>query len=320
MSPSTYRARLRFRLHRKLNINAQEHRLMIKGHEVALAPALHDVKISESEWLVFNTRGFATSEEATNFGHRLRAALELSSVSARVGVDAGIDRATSGLGHQFRQSLKEQTGRYIRDNIHGLDVFLDEPNVGFFAMQATGSVLVNPEPFLVDLEGLFDVAANTSTRSNDIVLLLNAALMQPHPVAQIVFAFSAVEMLGQEYNWTDGQKRLLSQLAEMADASSVGAPDERAEVADAIRRSHRFSLRQGVMRLLADLGLSHLKPLWDRTYAERSTLIHGLAPRPGADYSEFANRALNLCGHILLKAVAVDVPAVDRHAERLYQV
>ena len=89
-------------------------------------------------------------------------------------------------------------------------------------------------------------------------------------------------------------------------------------MADAIDHLQRLSLRQGVLRLLADLGIGHLRPLWDKTYAERSTLIHGLAPKPGADYSEFANRVVNLCGYILMKAIAIDVPLADQHAEKIY--
>ena len=61
---------------------------------------------------------------------------------------------------------------------------------------------------------------NASPLAKDVILLLNVALMQPHPVAQIVFAFSAVEMLGQQQtDWTDDQKRLLEKLAEDAKTS-----------------------------------------------------------------------------------------------------
>jgi hypothetical protein len=314
----TYRARLRFRVQKKLDIKAHEHKFMVHDREVVLAPALPDVDICDSEWLVLNTRGFAAEEQARDFGHKLRAALEVSSVSTRVGVDAGRDIATSRLGHEYRKKIEQDTGLYVRDNVHGVDVFIDNPNVRIANFSATGIVRTNADPFLVDLDGLLEIALTTSPRTKDVILLLNAALIQPHPVAQIVFAFSAVEMLGQEQAWTDDQECLLSNLTDIVNASTIATPDERREVADAIRRSHRLSLRQGVLRLLDSLGLADLKPVWDSIYGERSTLVHGLAPQPGADYTDLANRAVSLCGRILLKSVASEIVVADRYVDKFY--
>lgn len=299
-------------------MKTRDHRLQVAGHEVVLSPPLPDQDIADNEWLIFNAWGFATEAEAREFGHRLRAALEVSSVATRLGVDAGRDLATAGLGKHVRQRIAEQTGALVRDNVHGLDVFVDNPNVRIFNLSGSGTVRANPEPLLSDLDGLHVVAANASPRSKDVILLLNAALMQPNPVAQIVFAFSAVEMLGQQATWTGGQKRLLEKLAEEAEASSMANAAERSEVAEAIRSSHRLSLRQGVLRLMDALDLMPLKPVWDKTYAERSTLVHGLAPRPGADYGDLAFRTVSLCGRILLKAVAAEIPAANHHVDRFY--
>jgi hypothetical protein len=71
-----------------------------------------------------------------------------------------------------------------------------------------------------------------------------------------------------------------------------------------------------VFRLLDELGLAHLKTPRDDLYDERSTLVHG--PKPGADYEDLAHRTVSLCGQILLKAVAAEVPMANRHVARLY--
>jgi hypothetical protein len=124
--------------------------------------------------------------------------------------------------------------------------------------------LAAPDPFLADINRYFGVVENASQRTIDIVLLLNYALMRPEPVAQIVFAFSAVEMLGQNEEWSAAQKQLLNQLAASAQNQIIGSWRERDEVAEAIRRGmHKLSLRQGVLRLLTSLGLNHVKPIWD---------------------------------------------------------
>jgi len=115
------------------------------------------------------------------------------------------------------------------------------------------------------------------------------------------------------------QKQLLRELAAVAEQSATGTDAERQEVADAIRKSlHRLTLRQGVFRLLDRLGLQHLKQPWDALYAERSTLVHGLAPQPGADYGDLAHRTVSLCGQILLKAAAAEISQADRHVTKMY--
>jgi len=317
----TYRVRLRFRLLKKLSINEPDCRLTVAGREVVLSAPIPDTPIRDSEWLIMNARGFSRKDEARDFGHNLRSAIELASVSTRLGIDAGRDIATSGLGRFVKDRLAQETGTLARDNIHGLDVFEDDPNVRIFNLNATATIHAMPDPFLPMVADLHAVAASASQRAKDVILLLNFALMRPEPVAQIVFAFSAVEMLGQSESWTDDQNRLLAEVAEAAEKSSTGSADERHEVADAIRKSlHRLTLRQGVLRLLGALGLAHLKKDWDAIYAERSTLVHGLAPRPGADYGDLAFRSVSLCGHILLKAIAADVPAANQYADMFYEL
>lgn len=312
----TYRVRLRFRLLKKLGIDAPEHRFRVGQHEAVLSAAVPDVPIKDSEWLVINVRCLPSEEEARSFGKGLRTAVELASVSTRLGVDVGRDLATSGLGQHVKEHILRETGAVVRDNIHGLDVLEDDPRVVYFAMSGTATVHANPEPFLPLAAELHDQTQALSEQSRDVLLLLNYALMRPEPVAQIVFAFSAVETLGQNLTWSDGQRDLLAHLAQVATQSNFASPAESQEVADAVRKSlHRLTLRQGVMRLLASIGLQHLKGAWDALYGERSTLVHGLAPRPGADYSDLAHRAVTLCGHILLRAIAKEVPAAERHAD-----
>jgi hypothetical protein len=306
---------------KKLNIEANEYRFQVAEREVVLAAPIAECPIRDSEWLVMNARGFASEDEARRFGHDLRSAIELSSVSSRLGVDAGRDLPTSALFNGFREQAEKETVTIIRNNVHGLDVFEDDPRVVIFSLSGTATVHAGHDPFLTFAAELHGQDSALSGEARDLILLLNYALMRAEPVAQIVFAFSAVEMLGQSEKWTAAQKVLLAELGQFADSSTVGSEQERREVSDAVRKSlHRLTLRQGVMRVLDRLGLMHLKAEWDRLYAERSTLVHGLAPRPGADYSDLASRAVTLCGHILLKAVASELPVADRHIGTYYQI
>jgi hypothetical protein len=307
-----YRARFRFRVAKKLNIKEPEFRFNVAGCKVVLSSPLPEVAICDSEWLVMNARGLSSESIAQEFGARLKVAVEISSAINRLGVDGGIDLPSCSLSDMVRTNIRNATGNDIRGNVHGLDVFPDADNVRILNVQASGSVLASPTQFLSDLDSFHSAASGFSQRAQDITVLLNFALMHREPVAQIIFALSAVEMLGQDETWSANQKLILKDLEEKATESHIGSAEERAEVALALTKSlHRLSLRQGVLRLLDRLQLGHLRPEWDRLYGERSTLVHGVAPRPGIRYDDLANRTINLCGHILVKAIASEIKLVE---------
>jgi hypothetical protein len=295
--------------------------MVMAGREVVLSAMNPDCTISDSEWLIMNARGFDSQEAAMQFGRDLRAAIELSSISTRLGIDCGRDLATSMLSQLAKDHVVNETGVILRNNIHGLDVFEDDPCIRIFSMSGTATVLASHNPFLSFTAELHERATVISEEARDVVLLLNYALMCTEPVAQIVFVYSAVEMLGQCEQWSPEQRALLAELARAAECSDLLNARERAEVSHAITKSmHKLTLRQGVLRLLDKLDLAHMKKDWDSHYAERSTLVHGLAPKPGADYSDFASRSMSLCGHILLKAVAAELPIAERHINTFYAI
>lgn len=319
MTECTYRARIRFRIAKKLNVADSKYLFKVAGRDALLQAPTEETSIQDSEWLVINTRGFPDEEGARVFGRNLQTSLHLASAVTRLGLDPGQDVPTSGLSLHVKQHIAKTTGAVVRDNVHGLDVFVDDPNVTIFSFQATGLVRANPNPFLSHAAELHGLVGDMSEKARDVVLLLNFALMRPEPVAQIIFCISAVEMLGQEENWSDAQKEILKQLADSAQAIAVGSKHERSEVADAIRRGlHRISIRQGVFRLLERLRLSHLRQRWDALYDERSKLVHGLAPVPGARYDDLASRTVDLCGQILLRHVAQEVPEISKHVDTFF--
>jgi hypothetical protein len=61
-----WRVRLRFRLQKKIRIEANEHRLQIAGREVVITPPTPDLKIMDSTWLIMNARGFASESTAAD--------------------------------------------------------------------------------------------------------------------------------------------------------------------------------------------------------------------------------------------------------------
>lgn len=120
----SYRTRIRFRVGKKLNIPSSKHAFVVAGREALLQAPTEEILIQDSDWLIVNTRGFENDEEARVFGRNLQTSLHLASAVTRIGLDPGQDRPTSALAQHFKEGIAARTGKKIRDNVHGLDVFV----------------------------------------------------------------------------------------------------------------------------------------------------------------------------------------------------
>lgn len=197
-------------------------------------------------------------------------------------------------------------------NVHGLMVIPDDDLSRFPIREATGTVSTYPAQILTAIEELGRQEPVRIASAAAGVRTLNLALMTRGPLAQVVLALSAVEALGQHEKWSKRQRALLNELANQVDGQ-VGGDAEQQEVAEALRKMHRISLRQGVKRVSARLELTHLWDEWERVYDRRSGAFHGTAPLTEAEAGELAQAAMTLCTRIVL-ALAVreglQLPAV----------
>lgn len=318
-SEKTYRVRLRFRVAKPFDIRSPKHHFSIGSQEIILSTCDLKTDICDEEWLVMNTYGIKSRDDAHRFANSLLLACNAASAASRIGIDCGVDLPTCSLSESIKKAVFDEGGSVIRDNVHGIDVFEDHPNVRIITINATATVRTTSNGFLTGLVEWAESSPEVSVRTSDVLLLLNYALMRPEPVAQIVFSISAVEMLGQAEKWSPAQVKLIEELKAVSLMSDIGTKSERIEVANSLEKGlHKLSLRQGVVRLLSSLNLEELKPKWDKLYSERSALVHGLAPKPGVDYSQLAYRAVSLCGKILLTYVAKEIPGADRNINMLY--
>jgi len=141
--------------------------------EVVLSSQADNTLIRDNTWLVMNARGFETEEQAREFGHALRVAADVSSVATRYGLDSGVDAPTTGVSEGLRGAVKRSGGIALRDNIHGIDIFMDSPNTRFPLRNARGNVFANPSLFLEGIDSVFPFVDRLSSRVKYIVLLLN---------------------------------------------------------------------------------------------------------------------------------------------------
>jgi hypothetical protein len=198
-------------------------------------------------------------------------------------------------------------------NVHGLIVVEDDDLNRFFLLEATGKVTAAPSHFLEAVASLDGIAEPQDSGFRGALLLLNAALMNPEPIAMIALSISAVEALGQNEDWSEEQMKLLKSLAVQAEAADLDG-DERAEIATRLRSGlHKLGLRQGVLRLLRRLDLGGVQKEWDRIYNLRSGLFHGTKTLTSAEIGSLANDSVSVAGAIVLtlaRQLNIQLPAI----------
>jgi len=301
VEPVGHRVRLRVRIAKALNTEDTSRTITIAGREVKVCSQKPSQPLSAADWIIFQAAGFSTEGEARNFGERLRMITEVAGLCSRLGVDVGQDKSTSWMSEEYARALGLlQPHERIFPNVHGLAIVPDDGSARFPLVEANPTVRASPEHLL---GAMTEIAAGLRAdfpTADGGVRILNLALINPQPLAQIALSLSAVESLGQNERWTEKQTALISKLATLVDNDSDNDAELK-EVANALRRGlHRIGLRQGVMRIFASFGLQHLRGEWDRVYAARSGLFHGTLTMTDAEIAQLAFDAITLCARVIL--------------------
>ncbi len=201
--------------------------------------------------------------------------------------------------------------RYGPD-VHGLSILPDDENTVFIHIKAGGTVTSDPTQFLNAMRLLAEQPSIIESKVTLPVRLLSLAHINPQPLARIVLAFSATEMVAQDENWSDKQRDLIKKL--VAEITNQAGGDRKSlEVAEALHRMHWIGVRQGVKRVLCRNGLSHLQKEWDELYSLRSGLFHGSKQLTEQEVNSLANDAMKLCSRIILAIIkrnGVKLPSV----------
>jgi hypothetical protein len=209
-------ARLRFRVCKRLDIPEYEQDVEFGPYKATLLGQNKGQPICESDWLILRVKALGTEEEARKVGEKLKVAVALSSARARLGVDIGNDKPTGSVANFVVEAIREEFHVEIRSNIHGIDVYSEASPVLVLNINADALVSTKPEPFLSGAWRFFNEEWSVTPRLQEAVILLNAALINPEQLAQVVLAVSAVEMMGQDEEWSPAQKQLLEQSADAA--------------------------------------------------------------------------------------------------------
>lgn len=284
----------------------------VAGRDVEIKSQDKAETLRTAKWIILTAGGFTSEQDARSFGEWLRSIVSVVGVCTRNGIDVGEDQATSYVNETWAREMGFiKAGERLHPNVHGLIIYPDDGLSRFPLVNASGVVTADPASLVGAIEELGRAIPHTLDATCAGFRILNLALKSSEPLTQVVLAISVIEALGQDENWTEHQRNILTKLA--TDVESQPGAEEK-EVGDALRRSlHRIGLRQGVLRVLARLGLDHLKKDWDKVYGLRSSVFHGTGQLTEPEMHELAQSAITLCGQIviaLMRHSGIAIPSV----------
>ena len=321
-SPGTHRIRLKVRIGTRLSSEETALQATFRSRAVSVRSAEQDQPLKQASWLVFSASGFATESEGNEYGEELRSALHLAGLCTSVGVDgrtSGDDRTMSYFSPEGEDWLRSlgvlQSGERLGPDVHGLAVFPDDEALRFSAgKRPTGTSTHGPQEFINAIEE--STTKGVSPKTQRAIRVLNLAQISDSPHAKVVLSISSIEALAAEnLNWTATQADMLDRATDWVHGE-FGDDAEASEVADAIKRMHRRSLRQQARRLLDKHGLMTWWKDCEDVYGRRSGLFHGGAGDDrDTDVFELAADAMKVCGRIVLsiaKQEGAGLPAEAR--------
>jgi hypothetical protein len=311
---STYRMRFEFLVSTYFHVDTREYAFELAGRPAVLK-SVPERPLKETGAVTIQVGGFRDDSEALEFGYRLQRATTLAATKTDLGIDVGRNRNRTGVSAKIRENFFKRTGRILRNRVHGIDVFKEEPPVHTIVVEAEGRVTIDPQVFLLELEASFGAWCNPVSVDLERALRLRAeANFAGHNLVRMLLAIASVEALTPDELWTDKQKEMLQCFTTKACSFPGASPDEIEEIVERFTQMSKLSISQGFRRLFDRLGIQHLWPPWRDVYNFRSRILHGDVPPEGALAA--VDEALRLSRQIVLRAAADEIAGADSVAAK----
>ena len=135
---SSYLVRVQVHISHRLNTDADCLTGTALGRPVSMKSRYGP--ISETDWIVFEARGFSSESEARQFGERLRLLVTIAGLCSHLGIDAGLDTPRSCFTEHAIERMGFDDDVRVPPEIHGILVLPDDGKSEF--MYASGALSV----------------------------------------------------------------------------------------------------------------------------------------------------------------------------------
>lgn len=283
--------RIRFHLPDEYRVGINSSELIIGnylGSDIVLKSNQANTPISESHALILRGDNYASAEEAWNAGLHCKDVLILAFAQNRVGADFGERAPRSVVTNAGLKMLKDKTGEYTLNDVHGLMIFESKPQIIFASASEKHIVTKSKERFIHTLKLAFKCNPNLSDQQRLAFDLFGTSFFQKSIDARFLMLMVAVETLIEPEIRSEKVQDHLKQLIQLTKESSVILLDEKASLIGSLQSLNKESIGQAGRKLVKCLGnrkYGGQEPhaFFTTCYETRSKLVHGHIPRPTRD-------------------------------------
>ena len=291
----TYQMRFEFLISTYFGVDARELDFELAGRPAVLK-SVQERPLKEVGAVTIKVGGFRDESEAREFGHRLQRAATLA--------------ATKTASEKMREAFFKKTGRVLRNRVHGIDVFKEDPPVNIIVVEAYGTVTIPPQIFLRELEASFTAWSKpVAVHLEKALRLRGQANHAGDNLVRMLLAVASVEALTPVESWTDKQKEMLQSFADAARKFPGATESEIEEIVERVTGQSKLSVNQGFRRLFDRLGVQHLWLPWREVYNVRSRILHGDAGPE--EVRATIDETMRLSREIVLTAAAREIAGAN---------
>ena len=305
-----YKFRLRFDLLHgdRFNCSASEMELFKSrgGQIIRLRSAARGTPIQDHSRASLVGGPYESEDDARTAAEHARQALLIWAVKFRFGVDAGDGKIRSRLTDAGKAHFQKQLGKAVRNDLKGIDVYLDEGDVVFVNFEAKASVGKDAQSFATEIRDISERPWNLSDKQKLAVELYCASFFDEVIRSRFITLVTAVEAL------LDAQQRgpVVQTFVDQAKVSVQGLDIESAAkkaLTSGLERLRQDSIGQAGRKisdqLLAGRSYGGLTPgkFFNTCYSIRSQTVHSGAPEDGeVDFLDLANKCQEFVGDLLM--------------------
>lgn len=253
---------------------------------------------------------FATHQAAQECGKRLKFALALFAAEQRLGVDVGKDQGSPSVSQAIKKSLAAKQGIQLRDDIHGLDVYAEQPEVRRLSVEAYGSVKYVVENYEAPIKAFYGTQVELGPKQELALDLYNLSHFENIPKTRFLTLVSVVEILAARKKRSPATRALLKDLIKSVRSSTLTLEDQQ-KLADGLGNLHQESINSACKDFVAQHAPMGDALFFAECYKARSELVHdGVTKRSEAtDTTRLDELVSRLLITSLTAAVAGTKPA-----------
>lgn len=225
---------------------------------------------------------FDSYEAARGCGTKLKRALCLFAAQRRIGLDAGHDQATARTSQAIKDLVAAQHSLQLRDDVHGLDVYCEQPPVRRFGTEAYGSVKHVIDDYEDSLRRFYAAQVTFTPKQRLAIDLYNLSHFENVPKTRFLTLVTVVEVLATRTKRSPAVRALLKEFLTNVRSSGLTVI-EKQRLRDGLGNLKQESISGACKDFVGTYSSAEQATFFSNCYKARSDLVHdGKTSRPEA--------------------------------------